>query len=194
MGSKWAAVAIETVESHNIHSREPSEKKEVFVSFFSVCVCVCVHVSQHKESHTNWEPVCVCVCVVDPPLWSQRAALIPENPISRPGLVMLVCYCVCVCVCVCVCTYVCVCWWQGIGGVGGVEDCVCGGLVYWITGPQLIQVGIISNKMWNSFNTQAVGRYQCVWQRFMCPEFRFLFFVQIVKAGFTLTDTWNPPN
>lgn len=39
--SKWAAVAIETVESHNIHCREPSEKKEVFVSFCR-CVCMCV--------------------------------------------------------------------------------------------------------------------------------------------------------
>lgn len=91
--------------------------------------------------------------------------------------------------CVCVCVLV-----AGNRWGGGVEDCVCGGLVYWITGPQLIQVGIISNKMWNSFNTQAVGRYQCVWQRFMCPDFRFLFFVQIVQAGFTLTDTWSPPN
>lgn len=85
-------------------------KKTVF--YFFRCVCVCFNIKTYTYTHTQgvWMHACMLVCVclcececaVDPPLWSQRAALIPENPISRLGLVMLVYYGVCVRVCMCV--------------------------------------------------------------------------------------------
>lgn len=155
-GSKWAVVTIETVESHNIHSREPSEKNQKKQFYFFRCVCMCFNVKTYTYTHTGRVNACVhvrvcvclceCECAVDPPLWSQRAALIPENPISRLGLVMLVYYGVCPCVYVC--------WF-----VVGTESLRLGS--QGITGPLLIQVGIISNKMWNSFNTPPIWRYEC---------------------------------